>query len=84
MDITINYGISNSLRKDFPEGSNVGKVIRDPNVKAALGHGDNVVAKIDGVTVDDSRRLVDGDEIELEVRANSKAEIHPDLLLMAA
>lgn len=73
MNITVNYGMSNSLTRDFPEGTNVGKVVRDPNIMAALGHGSNVVAKIDGVTVEDSRRLVDGDEIDLEVRANSKA-----------
>lgn len=73
MRIIINFGLSNTLSRDFPSGTTVGEVLKNPNLKAALGYGDNVVAKIDGVTQDPSRQLVDGDEVDLEVQANKKA-----------
>ncbi len=73
MRITVNFGMSNTLSRDFPSGTTVGNILSDPNLKAALGFGDNVSAKSDGVTLDPGQVLVDGDEIDLEVRANKKA-----------
>lgn len=71
--VTVNYGLSNSLTREFPEGTTVGDIIRNNNIMASLGYGENVVAKIDGVTQETSRRLADGDSVDLEVRANKKA-----------
>ncbi len=73
MRITVNFGMSNTLSRDFPSGTTVGNILSDPNLKAALGFGDNVSAKSGGVTLDPGQVLVDGDELDLEVRANKKA-----------
>lgn len=73
MKVTINFGISNSITREFPSGTTVGDVLRNGTVRSALSFGDNVSAKIDGVTQDANKVLYDGDEIDLENRANSKA-----------
>src|SRR6266446_6804260 len=61
IEITVNFGLSNSLTRKFPEGTTVKDIIGNPNIMAALGHGNNVVAKIDGVTQEPGTRLSDGD-----------------------
>lgn len=73
MNVTINFGRSNMVRREFPEGTTVGQVLSDQGARACLGFGDNAVAKIDGVTQSNEKRLVDGDVLDLEVRANQKA-----------
>ncbi len=73
MQITINFGLSNSITKEVPDGTTVGQILSDRTFQSALGFGDNVVAKIDGFAQDNNRRLVNGDQLDLEVRANQKA-----------
>lgn len=83
MNIITRYGLSNELAKAFPEGTTMGAVLSNPGVMGALDFGSNVVGKIDGVTQEMSYVLHDGDEIDVEVRANTKAT-QPALVLLAA
>jgi molybdopterin converting factor small subunit len=71
--VTVEYGPINSTTKQFPAGTTVGDVIRNPSIKAALGHGDNVQATVDNVPQGMGTVLEDGDVIQLEVVANQKA-----------
>lgn len=71
--VTLNFGLSNSLSRTFTTGTTIGQVLGDANLQLALGFGKNVVAKIDGVIQDLNARLNDGDEIDIEVKANTKA-----------
>jgi sulfur carrier protein ThiS len=71
--VTINFGLSNTIEKQVPEGTTVGDILSDPNYKAILGFPDSVVAKIDGVTQDRSTEVEDGDVVDIEVQANTKA-----------
>ena len=73
MTVTIRFGASNELSKSVPEGTTVGSILCDNNVKAVLGFGDNVQAVLDGVVQRDSAPLADGDILVIETRANSKA-----------
>ena len=71
--VTINFGLSNQLTRTFPTGTTVGELLNNPNLQAALGFGTNVVAKIDGVVQAPNNRLGDGDEVDIEIKANTKA-----------
>jgi len=73
MQITVNYGVANSLTRDMPEGATLRDILTSQNIMAALGaSSENVVGKIDGVAQDAGQRLVHGDVVDLETRANSK------------
>lgn len=73
MQITVNYGVANSLTRDMPEGATLRDILTNPNIMGVLGaSSENVVAKIDGVVQDAGQRLVHGDVVDLETRANSK------------
>ena len=73
MQITVNYGVANSLTRDMPEGATLRDILTNQNIMAALGaSSENVAAKIDGVAQDAGQRLVHGDVVDLETRANSK------------
>jgi hypothetical protein len=73
VNVAINFGLSNSLSRTFPTGKSLGQVLGDPNIQAALGFGKNVVGKVDGVTQSASYILTDGDEVDIEIKANQKA-----------
>lgn len=83
ISVTIRYGLDNELVRKFPEGTTMGQVLGNPNIMSALDIGSNVVGKIDGVTQEMNKVLTDGDEVDVEVRANTKAT-QPALELMAA
>jgi hypothetical protein len=73
MNITIEYGINNSLTKSFPEGSTYGTIINDSAVKAVLGYGSNVQTIVDGVAQPLTHQAANGDVILVQVQANTKA-----------
>ncbi len=53
MQITVNYGVANSLTRDMPEGATLRDILTNQNIMAALGaSSENVVTKIDGVAQD--------------------------------
>jgi hypothetical protein len=62
-----------SVTVDRPEGTTVGTLVNDPNIKAIVGHGENAVPVVEGATVDNTYVLEEGDEIVLQARAAVKA-----------
>lgn len=71
--VTISYGPANSVTRQFNEGATVGDVLKDTNLRAVLGFGENVQALIDRTPMSPTTSLNDGDEVNLEVVANQKA-----------
>lgn len=72
MQITIEHGMQ-SVTVSRPEGTTVGSLISDPNIKAVVGFGENVTPIIEGSAVDMSYPLEDGDSVTLQGRAAVKA-----------
>jgi hypothetical protein len=62
MHITISHGVCNLLRKEFPDGTTVGSVLADPEVKEHFGFEDNMEARIGGDKMSRDHVLL-GDEI---------------------
>jgi len=71
--ITITFGLSNSVTKDVDSYPTVNSIIADPSLRQVLGFGDNVEARVNGVTCDVGQYLSDGDTVSLVTKANSKA-----------
>jgi len=72
MQLTIEHGLQ-SVTIARPEGTTVGALLQDANIKAVVGFGDAVTPIVDGSTVDNSYELTDGDTITLQARAAVKA-----------
>lgn len=73
MQITIEHGMQ-SVTVSRPEGTTVGALINDPNIRAVTGAGENVTPIVEGSAVDVSYALEDGDTVTLQARAAVKAE----------
>lgn len=71
--VEINFGLSNTVTKQFPIGTTIGDLLANAGLRALLGFGENVVAKIDGSVQSNGSVISDGDVINIEVRANTKA-----------
>jgi hypothetical protein len=72
MQITIEHGMQ-SVTLSRPEGTTVGNIIGDSNIKAVVGFGDNVTPIVEGSTVDNTYALQDGDTVTLQAKAAVKA-----------
>lgn len=72
MNITIRYG-TDTMMKSYTFAPTVGQVKESASVRAELGYGDNVRAKVNGVEQPDTAVLTDGCTLVLETRANTKA-----------
>jgi hypothetical protein len=72
MQITIEHGMQ-SVTVSRPDGTTVGSVINDPNIRSVIGSGDNVSALVEGAAVDPSYVLEEGDTVTLQGRAAVKA-----------
>ena len=70
MAITISFGPSNEVTKPVDQYPTVASIIGDANIKQFLGFGNNVEARVNGVS--DQTTLVDGDRVELVTRASTK------------
>ncbi len=73
MSVTIRYGSGNELRKEYPEGTTLGQIINDPNVRAVLGYGQNVTAHVGGLPQIDTVRAAQGMTISVQDKACTKA-----------
>lgn len=73
MQITISFGVGNSVTKEYPVGTTVGTVMGDQNLRAVLGYGENVTPVIDGVRQSCACALSNGDEIHIETAVGQKA-----------
>lgn len=72
MNITIKYGISNSITKSVDSESTVADVI-DGNTLAALNAPEGIAVVRNGDTLSEDSSLYDGDVIYLEQRSSGKA-----------
>lgn len=73
MTITLTYGMT-SFTREFAEGSTVSEILSDTSVKARLGLPENVVATVDGRTLDRHDIVSLNDEVLFEKQAASKAK----------
>jgi sulfur carrier protein ThiS len=71
--VTVRFGPANEVSRTYPEGTTVGALLRDRSLLATLGAGANVKALIDRAEQGPDTQLADGDVVELETVANSKA-----------
>jgi hypothetical protein len=72
--ITVTYGMQ-SVTVERPEGTTVGALVNDNNLKAVIGYGENVTPVVEGATVDLGYACEDGDEVILQARAATKARV---------
>lgn len=72
MNITIKYGISNSITKTVDDESTVDDVINSTTL-AALNAPEGIAVVRNGNTLSEDTSLYDGDVIYLEQRSSSKA-----------
>jgi len=70
--ITISYGLNNSQTVDETRYSTVLSVLQSADLRSFLGFGDNVEARVNGVSVDTSYPLAPGDRVDLVTTANKK------------
>ena len=74
MQITVKYGIE-KIDKNVAEGTTVGQLVGDANIRAVFGCGDNVRALINGVEMSSDVRVPAGATVVFETRCNSKATV---------
>jgi len=72
IQVTVRFG-SESIQRSYPEGTTIGTVLSDRDLKAVCGWGDNVRATVAGVEQPVTALAPDGGTIVVETRANSKA-----------
>jgi hypothetical protein len=72
MQITITHGMQ-SVTITRPEGTTVGSIVNDANIRAVVGSGENVTPLVEGSAVDLSYVLEEGDEVTLQGKAAVKA-----------
>jgi sulfur carrier protein ThiS len=72
-NVTIRYGLTNSVTRSFDEGVTVGDLLQDRSIRAALSAPEAVVAVSNGDTLRNSDLIEDYDSITLEQQASSKA-----------
>lgn len=72
MQVTIRYGME-SITRTVPDGTTIGQLVQDSNLKAVLGFGDNTRALINGIQMSNDVTIPYGAVITLETACNSKA-----------
>lgn len=73
MLVTIKYGSGNELKKEFPSGTTIGQIIRNPSVQGALGYGNNVEGFVQGCPQHDNTQAADSMAISVHEKACGKA-----------
>jgi len=71
--VTIRYGLTNSVTRDFNNDATVGDLLNDTSIRAALSAPENVRAVSNGQTLDASNYVTAFSSITLEQQASSKA-----------
>lgn len=71
MQVTTKYGVQ-SVTRTLPDPVTVGDLVRDPNLKAVLGFGDNVRVLIAGIEQPLDVELHDGATVVIETKTNTK------------
>jgi len=71
ISVTVNYGLERSATTEVPLGTTIQQVL--DNMRPALGYSCNVKALIEGAAQPLTNEVVDGDVINVETAANTKA-----------
>ncbi len=74
---------SNDVLRNVPEGTTIGQLIQDRELRITLGYGDNVRALVAGVEQSQQAIVPDGGTVVIETRANSKANPLPEVAAVA-
>lgn len=72
-NVTIRYGLTNSVTRSFDDGVTVSDVLADRSIRAALSAPEAVVAVSNGDTLRGDSLIENYDSITLEQQASSKA-----------
>ena len=72
LSVTVKYGLESSITVSVSEGTTIKEVL--DRVRDALRFGSNVKALVDGAAQPLENNVADGDVIQVETAANSKAE----------
>jgi hypothetical protein len=72
MTFTVRYGLDTHI-KTVSVAPTISQVVDDPNLRAILGYGDNVMVKVNGIEQQPATVVPDGATLVLETRANTKA-----------
>lgn len=70
--IRVRFG-SDEVTRQYPQGTNIGTVLGDHDLRVVLGYGDNTRALVAGVEQSTTAIVPDGSTVVIETRANSKA-----------
>lgn len=70
INVQIRFG--ETISRSYPEGTTIGGILSDRELKSILGWGDNVRALIQGVEQPPTAVVPDDVLIVVETRANSK------------
>lgn len=71
--VTIRYGITNEIRRDFDSSQSVGDLLNNRSILGALNAPEGCSAVSQGETLDHGSMLENYDSITLEKQASSKA-----------
>lgn len=72
VNVNVQFG-GEKIPRSYEEGTKVGQILTDYELKSVMGWGDNVRALIQGVEQPVTALLPDGVTVVVETRANSKA-----------
>lgn len=72
IQVTVKFG-GDVYTRSYHQGTTIGQVINDIDLKAVTGWGDNVRALVQGVEQPINALVPDGGTIVVETRANTKA-----------
>ena len=73
--INVNVRFGETIARSYPEGTTIGTILADRELKLVLGWGDNVRATVQGVEQPNTALAPDGATVVVETRANAKAEL---------
>jgi hypothetical protein len=71
ISVTVNYGLGRTVTTSVADGTTIQQVL--DKVRPALGYTSNVKALVEGAAQPLSNTVVNGDVIDVETAANSKA-----------
>lgn len=71
--VTIRYGLTNQVVRDFDSETTIGDLLTDRSILAALSAPESVTAVAHGETLSNSMYVTDFSNITLEQQASSKA-----------
>ncbi len=73
IQVTVKFG-SEAYTRSYSDGTTVGQVLNDVDLKAVSGWGDSVRGMVHGVEQPVNALAPDGGTVVVETRANTKAD----------